>query len=81
MWISRKNLPGHVSPTLFGKKSIEQHPNLVSALAKSLTSAFKEAQERLVVNLYWRGTWLSASLEEEKQYLVVLWTRPTNQSQ
>ena len=51
MQISCKNLLGHVSPTLFGKKSINWHPNPVSALAKSLTSGFKEAREHLDVYL------------------------------
>ena len=52
MQISRKNLPGFVSPTLYDKKSIDQHLETVSALAKSLTSGFKEAQEYLAINFY-----------------------------
>ena len=45
------NLPGHVSPTLLGKKSINQYLELVLALAKSLTGRFKEAQEHLDIYL------------------------------
>ena len=51
MRISRKNLPGHVSPTLLSKKSLDRYLELVSALAKSLTGGFKEAQEHLDVYL------------------------------
>ena len=51
MRISHKNLPGHVSPTLLGKKSIKRYLELVSALAKSLTGRFKEAWEHLDVYL------------------------------
>ena len=52
MQISHKNLPGHVSPTLLVKSQSIDILELVSALAKSLTSGFKEAQECLVINLY-----------------------------
>ena len=51
MRISCKNLPGHVSPTLLGKKSINQQFETVLALAKSLTGRLKEAQEHLDVCL------------------------------
>ena len=51
MQISHKNLPGYISPTLFGKKSLNQYLELVLALAKSLTNGFKQAQEHLDVCL------------------------------
>ena len=52
MQISHKNLLGHISPTLLGKQSINQHLEMVLSLVKSLTSGFDEAQEYLVINFY-----------------------------